>query len=776
MNEGFEYEKFNKDPDYEPSYYNLNDNSTKNYDTIQYSQTPYDYYENEESNLNQTNSFMNSKTSSNYFHYYNNNKDNYNYPKPYDISFPMARRSLKHSNNETHPLKNKINMKFQDSIPLITDSCDKENYDPISSQYEIKNLVQVYDASNEEKNNIFDIKNMDNTKKIPPKYYRKNVIFSVFDENKFRKNSIKKLNTDLLNVNKSKINAENQNKKKSCNDLLKSKREKKREISDKKEHNATTTNATTNIDLGDKTTVRCNGKSKNKMDKKISKTFEIENDNNTKSNGSNSCNNLNEKSTKKIETLSSKNNSVNTKPDTPKFKQILIKGKNQNKTKNSIIFIDNSKKHKEKEKSIISIRKNTSNQELEESSENSESESEEESDEKIIIEPEKNKSIITEKKYKKNNKNITQNQKEKKEKQKEEKKEECGIKEDVNGEIEEKSIIKNEEDKKNNINENNKYELLKDQNKNLDIKNEEEVEIKEIELDKLKNKIQVINIEKKSNNIGESLLPLTHKKISSFSNKNLPNKQHSNNISSNERSRNDKQKIQLNRSILFSNSEKKIEYPLLFRDIKKRIDDPKYNNENALNDYSILKSISNPNCVSVIENKENYKNNENKEIANKINYKKNINIVSLRDNHNLVTIKSTRSKQMSNNSCIVIMNSNSKVLSNSNNNINEKTKTESLFKDNNHIIHNSYGNYKGRGMNPNNDINKKRVISVKTENNENSSKNKLKNHCVKVTYGSSMNKNNNTFIKDSDFKKNIPTPAKSNHSLYVSGYTKKLTK
>ena len=61
-------------------------------------------------------------------------------------------------------------------------------------------------------------------------------------------------------------------------------------------------------------------------------------------------------------------------------------------------------KNIKKEKSIISIRKNTSNQELEESSENSESESEEESDEKIIIEPERNKSIITEKTYKKNNK------------------------------------------------------------------------------------------------------------------------------------------------------------------------------------------------------------------------------------------------------------------------------------------------------------------------------------------------------------------------------------
>ena len=779
MNEEFEYDKFNKDPDYEPTYCNLNENTTKDYDINQYYKTPYEYYENNETNISQANSFMNnSKTSSNYFHYYNNNKADYNYPKPYEISLPITRRSLKHLNSEIHPIKNKVNIKYQNSLPLITNCYDKENYDLISSQYEIKNLVQVYDASKEEKN-IFNKKNRNVVKNSsPPKYFRKNIVYSIFEENGFRKNSIKKLNTDLFNVNKSKSNIENSDKKKNGNNFLKSNKEKKREISNKKELNTTTTNNTTThiyIDLGDRTTIKNNKNPKNKIFKKKSETFEIESDNYIRGNGTNSCNKLNEKPNKKIQTQISKNNSINKTSETPKFKQILINGKNHNKTNDSITLNDSNKKNNEKKKTIIRIKKNNKNQKLEETSESSELESGEESEEEnITIQKQENKkiekNIITQKKYQKKNKRKIHNEKEKKIEKKEKIKDEHVNNENKNKEIKEKSIIKNEENEKTNINEKKNNELTEAKKKNLAIKTVEEIEIKEIDFEKIKDKIQNFDNQTHSLNSDVPLLSLTHKKISSFTNK----IQHSNTLS-NEKTRNSKLKSHINRSILLTNSEKKIEYPFLFRDVsEKSIEGSKYNTESVLKDHNIYKSISNPNCVSTIEN---IKNNENKESVNKINIKKNINIVSFRDNHNLVTIKSTRSKQTSNNSSITVMNSNSKTLGNNNNATNENIKTESISsRENNYIVNNNYGNCKGRGVSTNTDINKKRVISVRTENNESSSKNKLKNHCVKVTYGSSMNKNNSTFIKDSDIKKSIPTPAKNNHSLYVSGYSKKLNK
>ena len=71
--------------------------------------------------------------------------------------------------------------------------------------------------------NIFNKKNRNVVKNSsPPKYFRKNIVYSIFEENGFRKNSIKKLNTDLFNVNKSKSNIENSDKKKNGNNFLKS--------------------------------------------------------------------------------------------------------------------------------------------------------------------------------------------------------------------------------------------------------------------------------------------------------------------------------------------------------------------------------------------------------------------------------------------------------------------------------------------------------------------------------------------------------------------------
>ena len=778
MNEEFEYDKFNKDPDYEPAYYNLNDNSNKDYDVNQYYQTPLEYREQDELNATQNSLINNSKTS-NYFHYNNNNKTNYNYPNPYEITFPVTRRSLKHSNNDIMPIKKKINVKYQDSAPLTTNYYDKENYDLVSSQYEIKNLIQVYDAS-KEKENIFDKKNKDAGKKSsPPKYFRQNIVYSIFDENENNicKNPIKKLNTDLFNTKNSKYPVNNSNKKKSCNNLLKSNREKKREISNKKENNTDTTNTTTHIyiDLGDRTTAK-------------NTIIKIDKDN-PKSSGTNSCNNVKEKLSKKM--LTPKDNSTNKAQDIPKFKQILIKGKNQNKTKDTINFIDSRKM--KKEKSIIQIKKNNINKKIEETSESSEQESEEEEEKNIIIVhkqeiKKKEKNIIAKKNYKKKNKKQIQNEieKDKKEKGKDEGKDEHESSRNSSIEIEEKSSIRIEEDKKDDLNGENKYELSETKKKTLAIKTEEEMEIKEVDFEKIKDKIQNIDNEKQSLNSDIPLLSLVHTKISSFSNKNLPKTEPSN-LLSNEGTKNNtqKKKKMLNRSILFSNSEKKIEYPLLFRNTsEKSIDEFKYNTESVLKDYNFIKSISNLNNYSIVENREISKKNENKnkETANKINIKKNINVGSLRDNHNLITIKSTRGRQASNNNSIMIMNSNSKILSNTNNintsnNINENIESK-LPRENNHIIHNSYGNCKGRGVSTNTEVNKKRIVSIKTEMNDNLSKNKLKNHCVKVTYGSSMSKNNNnTFNNDREVKKNLlPTPAKSNHSLYVSGYSKKLNK